>query len=103
MTYVLVTRAASMPSSCKGRYRRVAVMWSPDGSEPAQIRDYARGDDGFVFGDPARPYIVATWERLNVGGARSAYAKAIREAQATIAAMNGPEWIGLPDTPSGQI
>ena len=96
MTYLIVTRTAAMPASCWGRYRRVAVMWSPDGSEPKQVRDYG----GRPHGDPRFPYIVATWERLHLGGPNSAYVKALGEAQATIAALNGPEWHGMSDTPS---
>lgn len=38
--YVVMTAAACMPSSCWGRYRRVAVVEVRDGAEkPKQIRN----------------------------------------------------------------
>ena len=90
-----------MPASCKGHYVRLAVMWSPGGGEPKQIRDYGRNADPDAAPDWSRPIVVCTWERLHVGRRRSAYHKALAEAQTFVAAMNGPEWPSDPNTSSG--
>ena len=72
-TFIIQTAAAQMPSSCKGRYRRVAVLEVEDGLERvAMISERARG----VI------RIVQTWEKLNVGiSARCAYQRALRDAR----------------------
>src|SRR5271155_1024935 len=71
--YIVQTAAAQMPSSCKGRYRRVAVLEVLEGVERASmISERAR--------DVIR--VVATWEKLNVGTTpRSAYGRALAEAE----------------------
>jgi hypothetical protein len=70
MRYVVCTSQAKMPQSCWGKYRRVAVIETTDGIVPKMISERARGV----------VRIVETWERLHVGGDRSAYAVAMREA-----------------------
>jgi len=78
--YIVMTASAKMPASCRGRYSRVAVVETslPQGEAPKMISDRALG----VI------RIVETWERLNHGGPRSAYAVALREADALAARLN---------------
>jgi hypothetical protein len=77
--YIVKTAAAKMPSSCKGRYRRVAVMEVADGTEPAMISERAKG----VI------RIVETWERLNEGRTdKCAYRRALAEANAMAERLN---------------
>jgi hypothetical protein len=78
--FIVMTAAANMPSSCKGTYRRVAVVETnlPEGEKPKFIGDRAKG----------LVRIVETWERLNCGTSpRCAYAKALVEAEAMAAEM----------------
>lgn len=67
-TYIIQT-AAAMPSSCWGRYRRVAVLEVEDGVERvSMISPRARGCIR----------VVATWERRHVGStSRCAYERAL--------------------------
>lgn len=77
--FVVMTAAAKMPRTCKGRYRRVAVVELTEGFEgvPAMISERARG--------VAR--IVAIWDQLNVGKTDAcAYARALAEAETMRAA-----------------
>ena len=80
-THVIVqTATAQMPASCKGAYRRVAVLEVPLGVERASM-----------ISDRARNVIrvVATWEKCNVGRmVRSAYKLALDEATALAAELN---------------
>lgn len=78
--YIVLTAAAKMPSSCWGRYRRVAVVeLDGTGVKPAMISERAKGVRR----------IVKTWERLHVGKTdRSAYIGAFMEATAKAAALN---------------
>lgn len=78
--FIVKTASAKMPSSCKGNYRRVAVVeLLPGANNVSMISDRAVGC--------AR--IVRTWERCNVGKtARSAFAVALAEANALCAQLN---------------
>jgi hypothetical protein len=80
--YIVMTAAAKMPSTVRSPYRRVAVLEVdlPKGvAYPKMISDRAAGV----------VRVVRTWERLNVGlTARSAYAKALIEAEALAARLN---------------
>jgi hypothetical protein len=79
--FIVMTAAAHMPSSCKGTYRRVAVVET----------DLREGENPKFIGDRAKGVvrIVETWERLNCGKTeRSAYAKALAEAELKCARMN---------------
>ena len=69
-----------MPSSCRGVYRRVAVLEVEQGLEyVSMISPRARGC--------AR--IVETWEKLNVGSTpRCAYERALAAARALAADLN---------------
>ena len=69
--YQVKTSAARMPSSCWCRYKHVAVIETVDDTPPAMISERAKG----VI------RIVECWYRCHVGGDRSAYAKAVREAE----------------------
>lgn len=69
--YQVKVSAARMPSSCWGRYKHVAVMETVDDTPPAMISERAKG----VI------RIVKCWYCCHVGGDRSAYAKALREAE----------------------
>ena len=78
--YIVMTAAAKMPASVHAPYRRVAVVAveSPN-TAPKMISDRARGAVA----------VVCTWERCNVGkGVRSAYARALHEANAMAAELN---------------
>lgn len=71
--YIVMTACAKMPSSCKGTYRRVAVVETdlPGDEIPKMISDRARGV----------VRIVETWEARNVGKTRrGAYQKALAAA-----------------------
>jgi hypothetical protein len=77
--YIVQSAAACMPSSCRGTYRRVAVLEVEDDVErAAMISPRARG----VI------RVVRTWERRNVGRtSRCAYAIALAEAEALAAEL----------------
>lgn len=74
-TYHVISSAAPMPSSCKGVYKRVAVLRvdhheRPIGYKPERIAE-VRGVE-----------IIDTWERLNVGSTeRCAYRRALADAR----------------------
>jgi hypothetical protein len=73
MPFIVQTASAKMPSSCKGQYRRVAVLEVEPGiTEVTMISSHARGV----------VRVVETWERLHAQGVRTAYAKALVEAKA---------------------
>jgi len=77
--YIVRTAAACMPSSCWGRYRRVAVLEVAAGAQPRMISARARGV----------VEVVQTWEKLNVGTSeRCAYAVALRAAKELAAELN---------------
>jgi hypothetical protein len=72
--YIIQTASAQMPSSCKGIYKRIAVLEVAAGINKAsmiseRVKDVVR--------------VVETWERLNVGKTeKCAYARAMVEAEA---------------------
>ena len=79
--FIVMTAAAQMPSSCWGRYRRVAVLETtlPQGASPKMISDRAKGVKR----------IVATWEKCNVGTTRHcAYRQALAEAESMADRLN---------------
>lgn len=77
--YIVMTAAAYMPSSCWGRYGRVAVLEVEAGTKPRMISERARG----VI------RVVATWERQHVGKTeRCAFMRSKAEAEALAAKMN---------------
>jgi hypothetical protein len=72
MSYIVMSSAAKMPGSCKGVYKRVAVMEVEPGAEPKMISERAKG----VI------RVVQTWENLNVGKTdKCAYSRALRVAE----------------------
>lgn len=77
--FVVQTASAKMPSSCKGRYSRVAVLELADGYErAAMISERAKGV----------VRICATWEKRSMGKTeRCAYRVALREANALAAEL----------------
>lgn len=81
--YIIMTATAQMPrAKTFGVYKRVAVVELEPGFEgtPKMISERARGI--------AR--IVESWERCNVGKtARSAYGRAMAEAEALIEKLQG--------------
>ena len=81
--YRIKTAGASMPASCWGTYRRIAIVeLEPGHDDVARIDARAKGC--------AR--IVATWERLSVGKTeRCAYARAMREAEAFLGSLEGED------------
>ena len=82
--FVVLDRAAKMPASCYGRYRRVGVVEvTPEaqrsGREPTMLSQCAR--------DVRR--VVETWERLYWGSTeRCAYQRALAEAEELAADLN---------------
>lgn len=81
--FIVMTATAQVPSRMRrnGSYKRVAVIEIEAGFEgtPSMISERARG--------VAR--IVETWERCNVGKTtRSAFARAMAEAEALAAKLN---------------
>jgi hypothetical protein len=77
--FMVMTAAAQMPATCRGMYKRVAVLEVLKGSAPKRID--AR--------DRAVIRIVKTWERLDVGRTeRCAFNKAVAAARALAAALN---------------
>jgi hypothetical protein len=76
---IVMEAAANMPSSCKGRYKRVAVVVI----DSDVLRDF---DRAFPHCISARARgvvrIVRTWEKLNAGSTdRCAYRRALDEAE----------------------
>ena len=79
--YIVMTAAARMPASCKGRYARVAVVELEPGftGSPKMISERARGVRR----------IVETWEKCHVGKTeRCAYERALAEAFALAEDLN---------------
>ena len=81
--YIVKDSAAKMPSSCWGRYRRVAVL---------EVADTVRDDrDVTAISENAKGVlrVVRTWERLRDGTTeRCAFMRALREAQDVAEALN---------------
>lgn len=78
--FIVRDASAKMPTSCKGRYRRVAVMEVERGTIPRMISIRAKGV----------VRVVETWERLNVGRTdRCAFSRAMAEARALADSLNG--------------
>jgi hypothetical protein len=81
MTYILMDKSAQMPSSCWGRYRRLAIVeLTPDFvGEPKMISERARGVKR----------IFEERDKLHAGGGdRTAYAKAKREMTTKVELLN---------------
>jgi hypothetical protein len=77
--YIVMHRAAKMPNTCMGQYRRVAVVEVDGDSEPKMISERARGV----------VRIIKTWERLNVGTTdRCAFHRAMAEAREMAGRLN---------------
>jgi hypothetical protein len=85
MPYIVQTASAKMPTSVKAPYRRVAVLEVEPGiTRVALISERARGV----------VRIVQTWERCHAGrrfSPNTAYAKALREAEAQATTLNARE------------
>jgi hypothetical protein len=76
--FIVQTAAASMPSSCWGRYGRVAVLEVVKGTKPRMISARARGV----------VRIVSLRDKLHCGGSRSAFEVALRRARAEADELN---------------
>lgn len=81
--YIVMSASASMPSSCRGTYARVAVLEVEPGATPKMISTRARG----VL------RVVETWERLHCGkyagrGGRCAFSRALAAAEEMAAELN---------------
>lgn len=74
--YIIQCASAQMPSTCWGRYRRIAVLEVEPGIDRvSMISERARGCIR----------VVRTWERLHCGKTeRDAYSRAWREAEQLI-------------------
>lgn len=76
--FIVMTASAKMPSSCKGRYGKVAVCEVEKGVWPKMISDRAKG----------LVRIVSQRDRLHIGGSRSAYALALADAERLAKGLN---------------
>lgn len=79
--YIVMDKAACMPASCWGSYRRVAVVEIDEDfvGVPRMISERAKGVRR----------IVRTWEKLHAGRtSRSVYQQALAEANALAAELN---------------
>ena len=83
MMYIVMTSSAHMPSSCRGTYRRVAVVqldqyFTANNLRPAMISDRAKG-----------VLRVRDLGKHSVGKTeRCAYARTLKEAEALAYALN---------------
>lgn len=80
MPFIVKTACAKMPGSCKGTYRRVAVIeLMPGFTDCAMISERARGV----------VRIVELWDKVNVGTThRCAYYRALAEANLLVINLN---------------
>ena len=77
--FIVQTAAANMPSSCKGIYRRVAVLEVEDGvTSVKMISPRARGV----------VRVVATWEKCHAKGENTAFSRALADAREMAAELN---------------
>lgn len=82
MPYQIMTANESMPSSCRGQYRRVAVVETETDERPAMISKRARG----------LVRIISDYRRLNVGSTENcAYERALAKAKAELNKLSPPE------------
>lgn len=80
--FQVMTSTAKMPTSCWGRYRNVAIVETVDNTYPSMISERARG----VI------RIVKHYGPHHVGATdRSAYQRALKEAQEAAAALNAAQ------------
>ena len=86
-TYHLVTSRACMPPSCRGDYRRVAIL-RVDRHE--HVTDWAP----LTIREQRGVEIVQTWEKCNVGKTeRCAYKRALAAAAAKLYALTQQDTI----------
>jgi len=79
--FIVMTASAKMPSSCKGVYRKVAILEVEIGVEPKMISERAKGV----------VRLVALEDKLHAGrerGRGTAYSKALENAKRLCAALN---------------
>jgi hypothetical protein len=76
--FIVMTAAAAMPASCRGRYGKVAVLEVEKGVWPKMISERARGV----------VRIVSIRQPLHIGGSRSAYALALNDAERLARGLN---------------
>jgi hypothetical protein len=78
--FIVMTASAAMPNSCKGIYRRVAVVETDGSTRPKMISERARGVKR----------LVRRWERCHAGshGGNTAYDRAGRVAINLAAHLN---------------
>ena len=76
--YQILTASAKMPLSCKGIYKRIAIVETASAARPKMISPHAKG----VI------RIIQTWENLHVGKTdRCEFARAMREAEDRLASL----------------
>jgi hypothetical protein len=93
--FQVMSSTAPMPSSCRGQYRRVAVvevdtdaLHELGQTRPSKIDDWAQG----------MVRVAEMWERCSVGKtSRSAYARAMVEAEEMAAKLNRSYYAANPD------
>ena len=81
MSYIVMTASEAMPSTCWGRYGKVAVVELTDGFDgrPKMISPRARGIER----------VVKEWRRLNKGSSlHCAFEKAKAEAEELVRKLN---------------
>jgi hypothetical protein len=81
MKFIVQSAAAKMPSSCKGRYRRVAVLLVDD-LHTNGVKMISSRAKGVIK-------VIATWEKLNCGTtSRCAFSRAMDEARSMCDRLN---------------
>jgi tRNA G37 N-methylase Trm5 len=76
--FIVMTAKAKMPSSCWGKYGKIAVVEVAEGKIPKQIHPKHK----------AIKRIVEVWDRKNIGGPKSAFAIAKKEAEELCKQLN---------------
>jgi len=80
--YIVQHSSAKMPSSCKGQYRRVAILEVEEGvAQAPMISERAKGV----------VRVVQTWENLSAKGTNTAFTRALAEATAKCEQLNSTE------------
>lgn len=95
--WIVMTSAAKMPVSCRGRYRKVAVVschyWIANEGGPKMISERARG----VYRPLGAPRAIIDLGHRSVGKTeRSAYARTLAEAEEIARQLNAAQPEALP-------
>lgn len=89
--YILLDRSAKMPASCRGHYRRIAIVEvDPVFLVTARLAGKPEPDLRIDSRDKRIKKIVQVWDKLHFGKTeRCEYRKALAEARAMLDELNG--------------